>query len=132
MKIKDLGKCLEKAADHEDAKAAECYAEHKMSGLEESHHGRMGDLHKASAANLRDCAAKCMKADDADDLTKSGTVADLAKRMTALENRIEPTRISAVTPNAPGVRAVLRHGAPELPARPNVPLAFEHLVRVEE
>jgi hypothetical protein len=138
MKIKDLGKCLEKAADHEDAKAAECHAEHKMSGMEDSHHGRMGDLHKASAANLRDCAAKCMKADDADDLSKSDVskrlelIDQLRKRLEHLEGQIVPSRVSAITPNAPGARAVPRAGQPAFDSKPQVPTQFAKLVEIEE
>lgn len=128
MKIKELGKCLDKAADYEDSKAAECYAEHKQSGMEESHAGRMGDLHKGSAANLRECAAKCMKADEADDLSKAASE-DFVARLEKLENTIVPSGVSKVTPNAP--RAVPRFGSAPM-QRPAVPLAFEHLSRIEE
>ena len=128
MKINDLKKCLEKAADCEDGMADEHDAEHKASGEKESHHSRMRDLHKAKAANFREHAEKCDKG-EGDELGKSGAVADLAKRMTVLENTVVPSRIAGVVPTAP--TAVPRAGQRPM-ERPNVPIRFEKLVAIEE
>jgi hypothetical protein len=75
--------------------------------------------------------AECLKVSDGD-LTK-GT-SDLAKRIEHLENTIIPTRVAGVTPNAPGVTAVPRAGQRSVPSgeRPNVPVAFEKLVAIED
>jgi hypothetical protein len=43
-----------------------------------------------------------------------------------------PTGLSAVAPNAPGIRAVPRGGQPQIPARPNVPIEFSDLIKIEE
>ncbi len=48
-----------------------------------------------------------------------------------IENQVSSTRVSGVTPDAPGVRAVPRYGAREAP-RPEVPLQFSKLVEIEE
>lgn len=52
-------------------------------------------------------------------------------RAEVVANTVVPTRDSAVTPNAPRVLAVTRAG--QMPVeRPEVPLRFQHLVKVEE
>lgn len=79
--------------------------------------------------DMMDECDKALKTLTADDLNKSAPD-DLAKRVSALENTIQPMRVSGVTPNAP--RAVPRFGAREIPTRPEVPLQFEHLIKVEE
>lgn len=63
------------------------------------------------------------------DLSKGSS--DLLKRLEILEGTIIPTKISAVTPNAPGVTAVPRAGMRSLGEKPNVPTAFEKLVAIE-
>jgi hypothetical protein len=88
---------------------------------------KIADMHSDASEFHKEMMAACEKV-AGDDLNK-GT-SDLLKRLEHLENRIEPTRISAVTPTAPGVRAVPRAGQPSLSERPNVPVQFEHLVKI--
>jgi hypothetical protein len=80
-----------------------------------------------------DMAQECTKAAKAagdDDLTK-GT-SDLLRRLEIVEGTIIPTKISAVTPTVPGVRAVPRAGQRAIGTeKPNVPVAFEKLVAIE-
>jgi hypothetical protein len=64
------------------------------------------------------------------DLGSKNSREDFETRLAKLENTIVPSRISAVTPTAPGVRAVTLHGAPNVPERPQVPVQFEHLVKI--
>jgi hypothetical protein len=144
ISMSDLRKCLEKCAQAEDnhkdmeqGMADEHSAMQKASGTADSHHGRMRDLHQhkantheQSAKDYRDAAAKCTKAAGDDDLEK-GTTSDLLKRIERIENTIQPTRVSAVTPTAPGVTAVPRAGQCSIGDRPNVPVQFEKLVAIE-
>jgi hypothetical protein len=141
----DLKKCLEKCAQHEDTHhemeqgmADEHNAMQKAAGTADAHHGRMAALHQHKAttheqyaADLREAAEKCKKAAD-DELGKN--TGDVIRRLDALENAVVPTRISAVTPNAPGVTAVPRAGGRPMPTqeKPNVPIQFEKLVSIEE
>jgi hypothetical protein len=144
ISMSDLKKCFEKCAQHEDTQqemeqgmADEHNAMQKAAGTADAHHGRMAAFHQhkahtheENAADLREAAEKCKKAAD-DELGKN--TGDLAKRLERLENTIIPTGISRVTPNAPGVTAVPRAGGRPMPSeKPVVPVAFEHLVKVEE
>jgi hypothetical protein len=92
---------------------------------------KISDAFADGASYHKSAMQECSKADVADELNKAATP-EFEKRLRHLEDTIVPSRVSAITPNAPGVRAVLRHGAPELPARPNVPIQFEKLVAIEE
>jgi hypothetical protein len=74
---------------------------------------------------------KALKAFTADDLNKNAPD-DLAKRVTALENSIVPTRVSAVVPTVPGVTAVPRSGQRQFSEKPIVATQFQKLVEVEE
>jgi hypothetical protein len=103
----ELAKCLQKGAD--DCKE----------------HAAWHDREHEKAMTM------CAKADESDDLNKSGTVADLVKRLTALENTVQPTNVSAVAPDRFGLRAVPRYGQQPIPERPNVPVEFEKLVAIE-
>lgn len=85
--------------------------------------------HDAAADAHDQMCQECMKV-TGDELNKN--TADLVKRLEHLENTIQPTRVSAVAPNAPGVRAVPRAGQQPIPDRPNVPIQFEKLVAIEE
>lgn len=72
--------------------------------------------HDQMAIHHRDMMEKCEKATDAEDQ-------DL--------NKLQPSPISAITPNAPaGIRPVLRVGQPNLNT-PRVEPIFESLVKVE-
>jgi hypothetical protein len=84
--------------------------------------------HVARAEYHKEAMAECEKAIEASDLEKR-------KR----ENRVVPSQISAVTPDAPqNVRAVPRTGGKPMPvaiqdiSRPNAPLDFQKLVGLEE
>ena len=90
---------------------------------------KIADTHEAAAEFHRDAMAECSKIAGGD-LNKGES--DLLKRLEHLENQVVPSRVSAVTPNAPGVRAVLRTGQMPMSARPNVPIQFEKLVAIEE
>jgi hypothetical protein len=74
---------------------------------------------------------KALKASTADDLNKNAPD-DLVKRVTALENSIVPTRVSAIAPENPSLRAVTRTGQRPISDRPAVPVQFEKLVSIEE
>jgi hypothetical protein len=144
ISMSDLKKCLEKCAqaedDHEQAETGmgdEHHAMQKSSGsAADAHHGRMRDFHysnarthKDTAANFRAAAEKCSKADGTDDLSKA--TSDLLRRLEVLEGTIIPTKMSAITPTAPGVTAVPRAGMRSFGEKPNVPVAFEKLVAIE-
>jgi len=60
-------------------------------------HEEQSQEHSDMAAFHKDCADKCSKAADGD------------------LNKIVPDRVSAVTPDRPGIRSVLRHGQREIP-----------------
>jgi hypothetical protein len=103
--------------EHKDvsqAMADEHSAMQKASGkVADSHHGRMRDLHQhnaktheQSAKEWRDAAEKCTKADGSDDLSKA--TSDLLRRLEIIEGTIQPTRVNAVVPTAPGIRSVPR------------------------
>lgn len=47
-------------------------------------------------------------------------------------DKLVPTNVSALAPNRPGLTMVPRGGQPAVPEKPNVPLEFEKLVRVDE
>ncbi|SRR5713226_7351642 len=47
-------------------------------------------------------------------------------------NVLQPTAVSAVAPNRPGITAVPRGGQPEIPAKPNVDPRFEHLTKIDD
>jgi hypothetical protein len=64
------------------------------------------------------------------DLSKGA--GDLLKRLEVVESTVIPLRVHGVTPNAPGVTAVPRAGSRQMPEKPNVPIAFEKLVVIEE
>ncbi len=98
--------------------------------------GLCGNLEKirsafaAGAKFHREEMTECSKISDGD-LTK-GT-SDLVKRIEHIENTLVPTRVSAVTPNAPGVTPVPRTGMRPIGngERPNVPTQFEKLIAIE-
>ena len=138
-----LKKFHETAADHHD-ELAKCF--HKLSSLGKGAKSHMSDdaiaadeltqclgkiagAHQLRSAYHKEAMAECEKI-AADDLNKSSS--DLIKRLEHLEGQIVPTRVSAIAPNAPGIRAVPRAGAPNAPARPEVPLQFAKLVEIEE
>jgi hypothetical protein len=111
----DLSQCLEAMADDHKALAkasGECAADHLT-------------LAKFHAEKMEECA----KAAADDDLTK-GT-SDLLKRLEHLENTVVPSRISSVTPNAPGVTAVPRAGQRAFAEKPIVATQFQKLVEIE-
>jgi hypothetical protein len=91
---------------------------------------KIADAFADGAGYHKDAMAECSKVTDSE-FTK-GASDDFIKRLEKLENTIVPSRVSAITPTAPGIRAVPRAGQREIPARPEVPIQFEHLVRVEE
>jgi hypothetical protein len=75
---------------------------------------------------------KALKTLTADDLNKNAPD-DLAKRVTALENTVIPTRVSAIAPENPNLRTVTRTGQRQIgEAQPAVPVQFEKLVLIEE
>jgi hypothetical protein len=143
IKMSDLQKCLEKAAqcedDHEEMEqglADEHRNMQKSSSAGDAHHGRMADLHQhkahthgENAVNFRAAAEKCTKTSD-DELGKSSIA--VIRRLDALENAVVPTRISAVVPDAPGVRAVPRAGQRPFTDNAVVPVQFAKLVEIEE
>lgn len=93
---------------------------------------KIADTHEAAAEFHRGMMEDCSKV-TGDELGKSANTSDLVKRVTALENTVIPTRVSAVVPNAPGITAVPRAGARPMPSeKPNVPVAFEKLITIEE
>jgi hypothetical protein len=91
---------------------------------------KISDVFAAGATYHKAAMEECSKA-TGDEFSK-GASDDLVKRIAALENTVIPTNVHAVIPNRPGITAVPRAGQREIPARPEVPIQFEHLVRVEE
>jgi hypothetical protein len=91
---------------------------------------KISDAFAAGATYHRAAMEECSKA-TGDEFSK-GASDDLVKRIAALENTVIPTNVHAVIPNRPGITAVPRAGQREIAARPEVPIQFEHLVRVEE
>jgi hypothetical protein len=86
---------------------------------EHIHHTSAAAAHTAAADNCAECMAECSKVVWSDLFkTERGTP--------------EPTQVHAVTPTAPGIRAVPRAGQ-QMPAdKPNVPVQFSKLVEIEE
>lgn len=88
----------------------------------------IAECHKAASAFHKNMMAECAKLSAGGDLSKAASE-DFGARLEKLENTIVPSGVSKVTPNAP--RAVPRFGSAPM-QRPAVPLAFEHLSRIEE
>jgi hypothetical protein len=116
---KKMSKNHTKATGHHQALAKLHDDNDEMS----DHHKALAEIHEAMAQDHADHAAHnlelCEKAADTDDLSK-----------------LVPTEIRTVIPPMPygsavTVTAVPRTGAPQLNEKPDVPLEFEHLVKVE-
>ena len=95
------------AAKHEEGSPL-----HKVHTMEADHHQEVVDHHQ-------EMLDACQKSVDSDDLSK-----------------LVPTEIRTVIPPMPygsavTVTAVPRNGQPQLNEKPEVPLEFEHLVKVE-
>lgn len=90
--------------------------------------GKIAATHQATAQFHKDMMGESSKV-TGDELSKNGS--DLVKRLEILESTIIPTKVSAITPNAPGVTAVPRAGQRAFSEKPNVPVAFEKLVAIE-
>lgn len=90
----------------------------------------IAECHKAAAAYHANAMEECSKSMDPE-FSKAASP-EFEKRLSAIENRIEPTRISAVAPNRPGITAVPRAGQPAFSEKPNVPIQFSKLVEIEE
>lgn len=118
-----LAKCYGKVASFGKAKKSEM-KDGEGDSLAECLQ-KIADMHEAAADFHRGMADECMKVTD-DSLDKNSS--ELLKRLEHLEGQLVPSRISAVAPNAP--RAVPRYGARDIPARPEVPLQFQHLVQI--
>src|ERR1700733_12075288 len=85
------------------------------------------------AAYHDDMGEKCEQAKKVagdGDLSKASN--DLLRRLEIVENTVQPTRVSAVTPTAPGVNAVPRAGQRQFMEKPVVPVQFAKLVEIEE
>jgi hypothetical protein len=91
---------------------------------------KIADAFADGASYHKSAMMECEKSMDAE-FTKAAP-ADFEKRLTHLEGQIVPTRVSAVIPDRPGVRAVPRAGQPAFSEKPNVPVQFEKLVAIEE
>jgi len=85
------------------------------------------------AAYHDDMGEKCEQAKKvAGDADLSKASNDLLRRLEIVENTVQPTRVSAVTPTAPGVNAVPRAGQRQFMEKPVVPVQFAKLVEIEE
>lgn len=91
---------------------------------------KISDAFADGASYHKSAMMECEKSMDVE-FSKAASP-DMEKRLSALENTIVPSRVSAIAPNAPGIRAVPRAGQQPIPERPNVPIQFEKLVAIEE
>jgi hypothetical protein len=98
----DMADCMGKADNGDESTKAKGSLE-ALAG----EHSDMAQFHE-------DCAAKCSKA-AADEL-----------------NKLVPSNVSAVVPNAPGIRAIPRPGQPPISEKPNVPLEFEKIFSISD
>lgn len=88
------------------------------------------DMVKETTAQL---AKKTLETFDNDDEVKQFMRETIMKMVgEAIGNTIVPTGVSAVAPNAPGVRAVPRAGQQPIPVKPNVPDNFQKLVAIDD
>jgi hypothetical protein len=85
------------------------------------------------AAYHDDMGEKCEQAKKvAGDADLSKGSSELLRRLEIVEGTIIPTKISALTPTAPGVRAVPRAGQRAFADEPVVATQFSKLVEIEE
>jgi hypothetical protein len=118
----ELGKAVAVDSNHDFHKCAK--AEHDDMATDRETRAKYHD-------DMMSECDKALKALTADDLNKNASD-DLVKRVTALENTVIPTRVSAVVPTVPGVTAVPRAGQRPYMDRPIVATQFQKLVEVEE
>jgi hypothetical protein len=90
---------------------------------------KIAECHKSASEFHKTAMQECKKSAGSE-FSKAAD-ADLAKRIAHLEGQLVPTNVSAVVPDA-NIRAVPRTGMRMPPQRPDVPLQFQHLVKVEE
>jgi hypothetical protein len=103
-------------------------------------HSAMNDEHADYAEHCAKCAQAAKEADDAektatDAMNKAtnGTAPsalETAVRAAFLKmfgNTLQPSAVSGVAPTPPGLTAVPRTGAPQIPVAPNVPPEFAKL-----
>jgi hypothetical protein len=107
------------AKGHDDAaaEAHDAFAEDQDS--RSAYHEQMAE----------ECSKAAKVAGDAD-LSKGSP--ELLRRLEIVEGTIIPTKISALTPTAPGVRAVPRAGQRAFADKPVVATQFSKLVEIEE
>jgi hypothetical protein len=86
---------------------------------EHTHHSTMAAAHTAAADSCLACMEECSKV----------VWSDLFKAAERAEPVASP--ISAVVPNAPGLRSVPRAGQQPIPAAPEVDARLAHLTKVE-
>jgi hypothetical protein len=102
------------------AKAHETSAEDfQKESSEHIHHTAAAAAHTAAAENCAECMAEYSKVAWSDFFKSE-------------RGSPEPSPISAVTPNAPGVTAVPRAGQRPFTEKPVVPTQFAKLVEIEE
>jgi hypothetical protein len=120
---------LEKAQHHDicaeqEDGLADCM---KAAGMDKAagHHKTIAESHRSMAAHHR--------GENKHHLGQSARLAASAKADADRDlNKIVPTNIHMVIPDASGIRAVPRGGQPMIPARANVPIEFSHLVKIED
>jgi hypothetical protein len=122
---------IAKAKHHE--KLAKAYRQfHKAMGDENDgmdQFQEVADAHDEISSEHADCAQfhiDCAKACGDESATKAAGMNGSADR-----RELAPDNISGVTP-PPNVRAIPRHGAPEVRDRSDVPAEFEKLVSTED
>jgi len=104
----EMGKCFSKLANSD--------------GDNKESFGQLAEQHKAMSAAHADAAEQSIQC------CKS-----LDKAASDSEDRLEPTHVSLVyKSDNVNLRAVPRGGAPQNPGAPNVPLAFQDLIKVED
>lgn len=100
-------------------------ADFEKDSSEHIHHSAMAAAHTQAGEDCVSCCNECMKSDSFFDLHKAEMDFDA----------LEPTQISAITPDAPArvaVRPVYRTGQTPIPTeRANTPFDFSKLTEIE-